>query len=100
MSQAGRKAHDIHKAQHAQREIGQEKPKLAPVGSDTTWIPEFLSAAKGIDWFNADSIICIGLGHTHQDRENALRKASAMGVLRMTAHRENGVFVEYRWHLA
>lgn len=100
MSQAGRKAHAIHKAQHAQRGFGQEKRKLAPEGTDTMWVPEFLSAAAGIGSFNADAIICLPLGHTHMEREQKLRQASAMGVLRMSAYREAGAFIEYRWTLA
>ena len=100
MSQAGRKAHSIHKAQHAQRVFGTEKAKLEPVGSDTLWLGEFLSSAQGIDWLSADSLICYQLGTTHEEREAKLRKASSMGVLLMYVHRDAaGAFIEYRWML-
>lgn len=85
-------------SKHAQRGIG-EKPKSQPVGSDTTWIPEFVSSIEGLTGqFNSDSLIALQLGDREQ-RIVRLRQLSAMGVLRMSSHFEDGHFVEFRWEL-
>jgi hypothetical protein len=99
MSQAGRAAHYHNQARHSQRVFGTEKPKSQPVGSDTVWVPEFLASLGDIGQFSANSITALPLGDTREERERKLRKATSLGALHMTAHRENGVFVEYRWEL-
>lgn len=100
MSQAGRAAHAHNQARHAQREFGHTKPTLQPVGSDTLWMSEFISSIQGLEgYFNADSIIAAQLGSTRDERIEKLRKLSAHGTLHMSAHREDGVFVEFRWEL-
>lgn len=97
---ASRAGHERAKAQHAQREFGAAKAKLQPVGTDTAWLSTFLSSCEGIGPFNLNSIIALQLGGDPQEREQKLRLASSMGLLRMSAYRENGVFIEYRWELA
>lgn len=99
MSQAGRKAHAIHKAQHAQRD-GEEKRTLQPVGTDTTWMGEFVSSIQGITTpFGVESVIALQLGDTREERIVRLRKLSALGVLHMSSRFENGHFVEFLWTL-
>ena len=100
MSREGRAAHARNQARHSQRSGGDVKRKLEPIGSDTLWLPEFLSSAQGIGAFSVNSLICLPLGETAEERELKLRKAASMGVLRMYAYRDSGQFVEYRWELA
>jgi|SRR6478609_5961914 len=83
---------------HAQRGIA-EKPVSKPMGTDTTWISEFVSSIQGlVGQFNSDSMIALQLGDREQ-RVVRLRKLSAMGILRMSSHFKNGHFVEFRWEL-
>lgn len=86
-------------AKHSQRQ-GVPKPKLQERHSDTVWLGPWLLEIAGTGPFSVNSVIALPVGHTPQEREAALRKVSALGILSMTAHRENGVFVEYRWRLA
>lgn len=86
-------------AKHAQREFGQVKAKLEPVGSDTLWLSEFVSSLQGIGSFNANSLVCLQLGHSVEERTARLRVASRIGVIRMYAVREADIFVEFRWEL-
>lgn len=99
MSAAGRAAHGRNKARHAQREFGHTKPKLQPVGSDTAWLSAWLEGLSLGDVFNVNSPVVLGLHEDSAELELMLRKASQLGVLSMTAHRENGVFVEFRWRV-
>lgn len=94
-----RAAHYRRTAKAAQRH-GQEKPKMAARDTDTTWIGEFLSSIQGLDmYFTADSIIASSLGETQYIRMIKLRHLAQMGVIHMSAHWEDGKFVEYRFIL-
>lgn len=94
-----RSQHYHNKKRHDQRD-GFEKPAPAKRDTDTTWISEFVSSIQGISTpFNADSMIAMQLGETHEARELRLRELSRRGILRMYAYRSNGEFVEYRWEL-
>lgn len=105
-----RAQHYSNKARHSQREFNQEKPKLQPVGSDTTWIGEFTASLAGLRTpLTVNSILALPLGHTSTERELNLRKASSMGVLRMrvvqTEHRIGPktsvmAFSHFEWVLA
>jgi hypothetical protein len=94
-----RAEHYRRTTKHAQRH-GQEKPKMAARDTDTTWIPEFMSSIQGLEgYFNADSIIAVQLDADKNERLRKLRELSSRGLLVMSAHREQGFFVEYRWRL-
>lgn len=99
MSRAGRIAHEHHVNKHAQRQFGTVKPKLQPEGTETMWFGEFISSAQGIGSFNINALIVLQLGATAEERMLKLRQASRAGLLRMSAYREDGQFVEYRWEL-
>jgi hypothetical protein len=99
MSREGRAAHAHRRARNDQREFTTVKPKPLPVGSDTTWVSSFIEQLEP-GWFSADSSVALPIAGSHEERERMLRKASSMGLLQMQAYRENGTFIEYRWHLA
>lgn len=101
MSREGRAAYNRRTNKAAQRQFGTSKPKLPPKGTELDWLPEFLSSAQGIKWFNVNSIIVLQLGTTPEEREVKLRAASRAGALHMYVHKdEDGKFVEYRWELS
>jgi len=88
-----------NQSKHAQRGIG-EKPTPSKRDTNTAWIPEFVSSIQGLQGqFNVQSLIAMQLGATKDERLLRLRELSKMGILHMSSHRENGVFVEYRWEL-
>jgi hypothetical protein len=94
-----RASHYQRTSKAAQRQ-GVAKPKLPARDTDTTWIPEFVSSIQGITTpFNSSSIIAASLGSTEEERVTKLRELSKRGILRMSAHRQDGIFIEYRWEL-
>lgn len=100
MSREGRAAHAHNTNRHAQRVFGQEKAKLAPADTANLWVGEFVSSVQGLTtYLTVNSMLVTQLGATPERRMERLRQLSKMGILRMSAHRENGEFVEYRWEL-
>jgi hypothetical protein len=97
VSREGRALHAHNKRRHSQRQFGDVKPALAERHSDTMWMGEFISSIQGItEPFGVDSMIALQLG---EDRMSRLRQLSSLGMLRMSAYRVDGEFVEYRWVL-
>jgi len=93
-----RAAHYRNKARHAQREFGQVKPRLLDRDEGTAWQGGFIATlSNNMPQFNVDSPIAASLGATAEERTRKLRELCKIGVLRMSAHRENGIFIEYRW---
>ncbi|QZD98618.1 hypothetical protein SEA_JEMERALD_30 [Microbacterium phage Jemerald] len=93
-----RAAHYRNKARHAQREFGQVKPRLLDRDEATSWQGAFIATlSNDMPAFNVDSPIAASLGSTPEARSLRLRELCKIGVLRMSAHRENNVFIEYRW---
>jgi hypothetical protein len=97
MSREGRAAHARNKARHAQREFGQEKPKVVSQAEGTRYMGAFVESVQGLLEFNISHPVTDQLGDTDEAKMIRLRELSKAGVLRMTAHREEGLFVEYRW---
>lgn len=100
MSQSGRAAHARNKARHAQREFGEVKPRLVSQEEGTRWMGGFIESIQGhTEPFGADSDVALPLGPTTEARTLRLRELAKLGVLQMSAPRENGVFLGYRWQL-
>lgn len=94
-----RASHYRRTSKAAQRN-GVAKAALPARDTDTVWIPEFVSSIQGLEeYFTADSIIAASLGATVDDRMVKLRELARRGILHMTAYREDGEFVEYRFIL-
>lgn len=93
-----RATHYRNKARHDQREFGEVKPRLLNRDDSTAWRGAYIATlSNDMPAFNADSPIAAPLGATTEDRVVRLRELSKIGVLRMSAYRENGTFIEYRW---
>lgn len=92
-----RAAHYRNKARHAQREFGEAKPRLLSRDEGTTWMPTFIASLNNGDTLTVHSEAVLPLANTAEERTLKLRELSKIGVLRMYAYRENGLFVEYRW---
>jgi hypothetical protein len=94
-----RASHYRRTSKAAQRN-GVAKGKTPARDTDTVWIPEFVSSIQGLDnYFTADSIIAASLGDTAEERMLKLRELARRGILHMTAYREDGEFVEFRFVL-
>ena len=93
-----RASHYRNQARHSQRNFGEVKPRLLDRDEGTAWQGPFIATLSNtMPEFNADSPIAASLGETSKTRTLRLRELCKIGVLHMRAHREENVFVEYRW---
>lgn len=93
-----RASHYRAKAKHDQRSFGEVKPKLLARELETVWVPEWRDGLRLLALITIQTA-AESFEVTEEEANKRLRKMSQMGLLRMTAHREAGVFVEYRWQL-
>lgn len=88
-------------ARHAQRQGSQPKPKLLPVGSNTTWISDFVQMLEGLTSpLTLKSSLVLPLGETAQEREQKLRDLCRRGTLKMhRVSKADGSFDHYEWRV-
>lgn len=95
---AGRGAYLRNKQTHDQRVWPEER--RTKIGNDTSWIASFVDLIAGTKTpITVDSILCLTLGATREEREVKLRKLSNMGWLHMYVVRgkTSNVFIRYEW---
>lgn len=105
MSQAGRYAHEQNTKRHAQRSFNQPKREPVETIETATWMSQDMDFCRELAarYDNSWSITqfcahrAIDDGVSLAESERRLRYLSKLGFLRMSAHREDGKFVEYRF---
>lgn len=107
MSQAGRYAHEQNKKRHAQRQPGQAARAPMETLETATWMSQTMAdcrmlAARYDNLWSIDQFVAhqpIGSGVTSEEAERRLRKLATRGFLTMSAPRQDGEFLGFRFRM-